>query len=276
LNTEGGVHLKALTKALYDSLKEFAPKPRTAAKTKSKRKSKSRKSDGPTFTVDDVCDGLIGLVNFKIAAPQFHSQVKDKLTDDRVHAIAYPQFLEAWTEFWSNNKTMAKTIVTRAIEIRSRTSNFLADKRMVKSVGAATKGLKGKLAGVLGKCPVDERELFIVEGDSAGGCLHYDTELLLADGTKRKIGELAEESALGVSHVGLCFDIEKGSAQAFTYDDPRVTKFTKELVELTFEDGTTILVTPCHPFLLTDGTYKPAGELTEDDELQVVSVSNQS
>ncbi len=174
-NKEGGEHVRALQRALLDSLEDFqgdksakskAKAKKQAAKKKGKRASKK---EGPAYTVKDLCDGLMGLVNYKIAAPQFNNQPKDKLSDARVYDVAYPQFKAALVEFWDKNKGMAKDVIARATLLRSKTASFLNDKKLVKNVNAARKGMSVKLAGVIGTAPVAERELFIVEGDSAGG-----------------------------------------------------------------------------------------------------------
>jgi DNA gyrase/topoisomerase IV subunit B len=65
---------------------------------------------------------------------------------------------------------MAKDVVARAALLRSKTSDFLKDKKLVKNVNAARKTLITKLAAVIGSAPPEKRELFLVEGDSAGGC----------------------------------------------------------------------------------------------------------
>ncbi len=149
-NAEGGEHVNACIDALVKSLKPLLGK-----------KDK--------FTPSDVRDGLLGLVNYKIAAPKFSSQTKERLIDERVYSVAQPQLLAAWSEFWAKNKSMAKNIIARATLLRSKTNDFLKDKKMVKNIKSARKGLASKLSGVVGKAPVSEREIFIVEGDSAGG-----------------------------------------------------------------------------------------------------------
>lgn len=176
-NKDGGEHTRALQKALYDTLvafsgvkeKEKAKAEKAKARGKGKKRKSKKKSDGPAFTQKDLCDGLMGLVNYKIAAPMFNNQPKDKLVDNRVYEVAYPQFCEQFNEFWAKHKSMAKDLIARATLLRSKTSDFLKDKKMVKNVKAATKGLAVKLAGVVGGAPKEQRELFIVEGDSAGG-----------------------------------------------------------------------------------------------------------
>jgi DNA gyrase subunit B len=151
LNKEGGEHTKAMYDSLVKSLKPYKGK--------------------LEYTPQDVREGIIGLVNYKISAPQFNNQPKDKLIDERVAPVANVQFLEAWTEFWKKNPTMAKTISVRASELRKTTNDFLKDKQLIKGVAKAGKAVIAKLGHIArgSKIPVSERELYIVEGDSAGG-----------------------------------------------------------------------------------------------------------
>ncbi len=148
-NKEGGEHVKALVDAMVKSLAPYQGKNK--------------------YTPSDLKDGLIGLVNYKIAAPQFNNQPKDKLIDDRVYEVGYKQFLKAFHDFWVAHKGMARDVVTRAALLRSKTADFLKDKKLVKNVNAAKKKLATKLAPIQGNAPVEQRELFLVEGDSAGG-----------------------------------------------------------------------------------------------------------
>ena len=152
-NLEEGVHADDVYKALYDSLKPHAKL--VAGKL--------------PFTPTDLRDGLLGIVNYKIDAPQFDSQTKEKLVDQRVKGACYDEALKVFAKFWSENKSFAKEVVNRAAELRKKTADFLKDKKLVKSVNAAKKTMSLKLAGVTGNAPVDKRELFLVEGDSAGG-----------------------------------------------------------------------------------------------------------
>jgi DNA gyrase/topoisomerase IV subunit B len=148
-NKEGGVHADDLYKALFDSLKPFAGKLK--------------------FKAADVRDGMIGFLNYKIDAPAFNGQVKEKLVDDRVKKACYEECLATLALFWKANSGLAKDLVKRASELRSKTADFLKDKKLIKNVNKAKKSISTKLAGVVGKAPIEKRELFIVEGDSAGG-----------------------------------------------------------------------------------------------------------
>lgn len=154
-NVDGGEHVDALTRAMYASLKPYMPK--------------RKKGKEAPFKQDDLLEGLMGLINYKIAAPKFSNQVKAKLLDERVREVAVPQLEKAFNEFWAKNKAFAKRIVANAIALREKTQDFLKDKKLIRNVNGAKKAILTKLAGITGKVPVEKRELFLVEGDSAGG-----------------------------------------------------------------------------------------------------------
>lgn len=166
-NVEEGVHADDVYKALFDSLKPHM-KVKEPKKTKKGKKKKAEGSKYP-FTPSDLRDGLVGLVNYKIDAPQFDSQTKEKLVDGRVKGVCYEEAIEVFRKFWDDNGKLAKDLIARATLLRDKTSDFLKDKKLLKNVGAAKKAVSSKLAPVVGRCPPEERELFIVEGDSAGG-----------------------------------------------------------------------------------------------------------
>ena len=150
LNKDGGDHYEALKDSLFKSLVNL-------------KKVKQK------FTKADVVDGLIGLINYKIAAPKFNNQPKDKLIDDRVYPVAVEQLTKAWLEFWKTHKSMLNEVLERASLLRSKTADFLKDKKLVKNVNAQKKKQSAKFGTIQGKCPIDKRELILVEGDSAGG-----------------------------------------------------------------------------------------------------------
>lgn len=163
-NVEEGVHAEDVYRALFDSLKPFV---------KVKPAKKGKKGDGPKFpfTPTDLRDGLIGVVNYKIDAPQFDSQTKEKLVDQRVKGACYDEASKVFADFWKENKSLAKALIDRATELRSKTADFLKDKKLVKTVKSLSKGISTKLAGIIGNAPLEKRELLLVEGDSAGGGL---------------------------------------------------------------------------------------------------------
>lgn len=149
-NAEAGVHADDMYKALVEALKPFKGKLH--------------------YTPSDLKEGLVGVLNYKINAPMFDSQTKEKLVDNRVKGQCYKECLEVFEKFFKENKSLAKDLVQRAAELRKRTADFLKDKKLIKKVKAASKGLSAKLADVSNtKTPIEDRELYLVEGDSAGG-----------------------------------------------------------------------------------------------------------
>lgn len=150
LNIVGGEHIRALHDALVKTLLPYKGK--------------------LVYTPLDLKEGLLGLVNYKISAPQFNTQTKDKLLDQRVYPVAVVQLTAELEKFWKKNPKLAKEVCTRASELRKRTSDFLKDKKLIKNVKKAKLALSAKLADINNsKTPISERELFLVEGDSAGG-----------------------------------------------------------------------------------------------------------
>lgn len=161
-NKEEGVHADDLYRALFNSLKPYMKEGKAT-------KGKKDKEGKWPCTAQDVRDGMVGLLNYKIDAPQFDSQTKEKLVDDRVKEACYAECMDELSKFWKANPGLAKDVVKRASELRSKTADFLKDKKLIKNVNAARKSMATKLAAILGSAPVERRELFLVEGDSAGG-----------------------------------------------------------------------------------------------------------
>ena len=248
-NAEEGVHADDVYKALYDSLKIYVGKQK--------------------FNPTDVRDGLIGIVNYKIDAPQFDSQTKEKLVDGRVKGACYKESLSVFQSFWKQNPSFAKDVVKRASELRAKTSEFLKDKKLIKNVNAARREISTKLAGVIGSAPVERRELYLVEGDSAGGgCAKFDTKVRLSDGSIKTMAQLVADDSIGVTNKGLAFDIKNQKVVTFNIDAPRVTRMVTEMVKLNFDNGKEEEFTPDHLFLLKTGLYKKAIDLSEEDDVQ--------
>jgi DNA gyrase subunit B len=263
-NVDGGVHADDVYRALFDSLKPFM-------KIKEKKKKKNKGESKWPFTPADLTDGLLGLVNYKIDAPIFSGQTKEKLVDGRVKGVCHAEALDVFAKFWKDNQKLAKDMILRATELRNTTADFLKDKKLLKNVGAARKAISSKLAGVVGRTPVEERELFVVEGDSAGGgCAKFNTQVLLADGTTKSMAQLVADDSIGIKNIGVAFDLSNRQKVDIVIDSPRVTKMVKEMVLLVFDNGTTEEFTPDHLFLLKDGTYKAAIDISPEDDLQEV------
>jgi len=149
-NVDGGVHVQTLWTTLTRALKPYA----------------GRNNYNPI----DLRDGVVGLINYKINSPQFSSQTKEKLVDDRVKKPCEETLQKAFDDFFGKNKSLARDICKRASSLRSMREEIIASKKAVMALkpNQSKSVLPGKLADA-SRCKPNEREVFVVEGDSAGG-----------------------------------------------------------------------------------------------------------
>lgn len=149
-NAEGGDHVDSFFRSLQKSLEPY-------------------KKKGKDFTLTEIKEGVLGIVNAKLAAPKFSSQVKVKLQDERA-AEPFRKLLQVELDkFFKKNKTLAEAICVRCAELKNLRSKFLASKQVVMELRKiAKKGFPVK-ALMAPKCKASERELYLVEGDSAMG-----------------------------------------------------------------------------------------------------------
>lgn len=149
-NAEGGDHVDSFFRTLQKALEPY----------KKKRKD---------FTLTEIKEGVLGIVNAKLAAPKFSSQVKVKLQDERAGDPFRKLLQVEMDKFFKKNKTLAEAICVRCAELKNLRSKFLASKQVVMELRKiAKKGFPVK-ALMAPKCKASERELYLVEGDSAMG-----------------------------------------------------------------------------------------------------------
>jgi len=125
---------------------------------------------GVTLTADDIREGMIGVLSIFIKEPQFQGQTKDKLNNPEMTAIVDSMVRPALEHWLNHNATMAQQIVARIIlAARAREASRAAQAEVTrKSATSSRLTLPGKLSD----CTMpgrEESEIFIVEGDSAGG-----------------------------------------------------------------------------------------------------------
>jgi DNA gyrase subunit B len=154
---EGGTHLSGLKSALTRTINFYAAKNNLF-------KNKEMRLEG-----DDTREGLAAIVSIKIGEPQFEGQTKTKLGNSEVEGIVSALVNEKLGEFLEKNPPIAKRIVARTIEAATAREAARKAKELVRRKGALDSGsLPGKLADCQERDPA-HAELFIVEGDSAGG-----------------------------------------------------------------------------------------------------------
>ena len=253
INTvEGGTHVAGFRTALTRAINDYA------------KKNKMTKDGG--LTGDDVREGLTAIISVKVAEPQFEGQTKTKLGNSEIKGIVDRIAMSALQEFFEENPAIAKRIVNKGLDAQKARSAAKKAKDLVRRKNAfSVGGLPGKLADCSRK-KSEETELYIVEGDSAGGCFSIDTEVALADGRNLSFGELIIEQKQGKKHF--CYSVkEDGSIGLEKIKNVRRTKKNTEVIKLTLDNGEEIICTPDHKFMLRDGSYKQAQFLEKQDSL---------
>ncbi len=156
-NPEGGTHITGFKTALTRILNTYG-----------KKNNMIKEADGG-FTGDDVLEGLMVVVSVKLREIQFEGQTKAKLGSTEAQGAVATVFGEAFTSFLEENPDEAKQIINKSIlALRARKAAKAAKDSVLRKGALEGMTLPGKLADCQTKS-ADEAELFIVEGDSAGG-----------------------------------------------------------------------------------------------------------
>ena len=163
INTiEGGTHLMGFRAALTRSLKKYAD-------DNCKRDLEKLEKNHIEITGDDFREGLTAVISIKVAEPQFEGQTKTKLGNSEVSGAVQQAVGEALTNYLEEHpaeaqKVVGKVILAATARVAARKARETVQRKSPLSGG----GLPGKLADCSSKDPA-ESELFLVEGDSAGG-----------------------------------------------------------------------------------------------------------
>ena len=154
-NPDGGTHLAGFRSALSKVISRYA----TTANFLKDFKGQ--------LTGDDVREGLVAVISVKIPQPQFESQTKVKLTSD-IKGVVDSFLYEKLSQYFEENPTVAKQIVGKAVEAARAREAARKAREIVRKGALSGGGLPGKLADCAEKDP-EICELYLVEGDSAGG-----------------------------------------------------------------------------------------------------------
>jgi DNA gyrase subunit B len=154
---DGGTHLTGLRGALTRTINDYA------------RKNGLLKDNENNFTGEDTREGLTAIVSVKHPDPQFESQTKVKLMNAEVKTIVESVVAERFSGFLEVNSRQAKTIIEKCLtSSRARNAAKKARELVLRKSALESSTLPGKLADCSSRDP-ESTELYIVEGDSAGG-----------------------------------------------------------------------------------------------------------
>ena len=168
-NSEGGTHVDSTTESLYKGLCVAVAKMGKEKLVYAKPK-KGEKGKKTVFKAADFKEGLVGLINAKLHKAAYSSQNKAKLTDDRMGKDFAEVLVKDAETFFTKNKKLALQLVERATKLAALKFNFAKSKKLVSELGTIKrKGMPIKYVPPNKSAKPHERELYIVEGDSAGG-----------------------------------------------------------------------------------------------------------
>ncbi len=158
INTEeGGMHLIGFKTALTKVANEFA------------KRHNLFKSNDSTLSGEDVREGLTAVISVKLHNPQFEGQTKTKLGNVEIRSLVNAVVNESLSEFFEENSAIGKQILEKAVmAARAREAARKARELTRRKNALEVSSLPGKLADCSVKDP-DKAEIYIVEGDSAGG-----------------------------------------------------------------------------------------------------------
>jgi DNA gyrase subunit B len=155
-NVEGGTHLSGFRTALTRVINNYA------------KQNNLLKEKDPSFTGDDVREGLTAVISVKVPEPRFEGQTKTKLSNSEVDGMVQKIVGEELKYFFETNPSIAKRIIDKTLNAARAREAARKARETVRKGALSSGGLPGKLADCSERNPA-KCEIYIVEGDSAGG-----------------------------------------------------------------------------------------------------------
>ena len=155
-NSDGGMHLEGFKAGLTSAIKNYA------------RANNLLKEKDPDLTGDDLREGLVCVLSVKLTNPRFSSQTKGKLVNNEVKPVVQSVTYEGLSRYCEENPSVARKIIDKCLMAARAREAARKAREAVRKTALTGGGLPGKLADCSERDP-SLTELYIVEGDSAGG-----------------------------------------------------------------------------------------------------------
>ncbi len=252
---EGGSHLTGFRSAITRTFNDFA------------RKNSFIKDKEENLTGEDIREGLTAVISVRLQEPQFEGQTKSKLGTTEARTVVENVLNVELIDWLDRHPQDGKEILAKIIlAAKARVAAKAARDTVIRKGALEGFTLPGKLADCSSR-KAEESEIFIVEGDSAGGCFSGDTKVALTDGRNVSFKELVKENRKGRQNY--CYTIQNdGTVGIAPIKHPRITKKNVEVIKLILDNGEDVVCTPDHKFMLADGTYKQAKDVKLTDSLK--------
>lgn len=255
INThEGGTHLFGFKSALTRTLNDYG------------KKNGLFTDESYSLSGEDCREGITAIVSCKVHRPQFEGQTKTKLGNSEVRGIVESITNEKLSEFFEETPSVSRQIIEKAVLANKARDAARKAREMTRRKGILeSSALPGKLADCASRDPA-KSEIYVVEGDSAGGCFSGDTKVALVDGRDITFKQLVKEDKQGKKNF--CYTIKNdGSIGVEEIKNPRITKKNAEVIKVILDNNEEIVCTQDHLFMTRDGGYKQAKDLTQKDSL---------
>ena len=247
---EGGRHETGLRAGLLDAFRKVGDRLGVVPK-------------GVKIEGEDLWGGLSFVLSTKLMDPQFQNQTKDRMTSEKGHRLVLGLLRDAMELWLNDHPNHAKALLEHIVAAAVRRSKQATKTERKKTFGATV--LPGKLTDCEEK-DINRTELFVVEGDSAGGCQFGENKVILADDRRISFIDLVKEQAEGKRHFGYS-TLDDGTVVIREFLHARLTKHNASLVKVHYDNGESDICTPDHPYRLRDGSYKKAEDLKSGESL---------